>query len=206
MPDNVNLSPAQLDALREVGNIGAGNAATSLSVMINKRIEMSVPKADILPFDEVTHYVGGPEELVVGIYLKVMGDIPGSILFVLPFESGRILVDMLMGVERDTDDGSFSEMDESALMEIGNILTASYLTALSELTNCTLKPSVPYFACDMAAAILSVILIQLGEAGDYALVIETEFRAEGNRNVKGHFFLIPDPDSLSIMLKAIGVN
>ena len=96
-------------------------------------------------------------------------------------------------------------MDESALMEIGNILAGAYLNALSFFTNLTLLPSIPALAMDMAGAILSVILIQLGQMGDHALVIETEFSSEVE-GVKGHFFLIPDPGSLSIILSAIGVK
>ncbi len=200
----MQLTPIEMDALKEVGNIGAGNAATSLSQMINRRIHMNVPLVKLLPFDEVAELLGGPETEVAGIYLKVLGDAPGSILFVLPVESGLALTDMLMGIEPgiSTD---FSEMTQSALMEIGNILAASYLNALADMTSLSLQPSIPALSCDMAAAIMSVILVELGEVGDTALVIETEFIAE-NRDIKGYFFLLPDPGSLSIMMKAIGVG
>ncbi|WP_312560165.1 chemotaxis protein CheC, partial [Anaerospora sp.] len=129
---------------------------------------------------------------------------PGSILFLLPRDSAFYLVDMLMGRGQGATT-SLNSMDESALMEIGNILAGAYLNALSHFTKLTLLPSIPALAIDMAGAILSVILIQLGQMGDHALVIETEFTTEAD-GVKGHFFLIPDPGSLSTILAAIGVK
>jgi len=204
MEDITALSGVQMDALREIGNIGAGNAATALSQLLNKRIDMTVPRVSVLPLDEVPDVLGGPENIVAGIFLRVLGNAPGSVMFMLPRNSALILVDMLLGKEIGATK-ILNDIDQSALKEIGNILAGSYLNALSMLTNLTLLPSVPALAFDMLGAILSVVLAELGQVGDYALVIETEF-AEANKEVKGHFFLIPDPGSLSIILKAIGVN
>jgi chemotaxis protein CheC len=200
----LNLSNLQLDALREIGNVGAGNSATALSQIINRKIDMTVPKIAIMPLGEVPDVVGGPDAMVAGVYLRVYGPAPSSILFLLPRDSAFYLVDMLMGREQGHTT-SLNSMDESALMEIGNILAGAYLNALSHFTKLTLLPSIPALAMDMAGAILSVILIQLGQMGDHALVIETEFTTE-NDGVKGHFFLIPDPGSLNTILAAIGVK
>jgi chemotaxis protein CheC len=202
--DILKLSALQLDALREVGNVGAGNSATALSQIINRKIDMTVPQIAIMPLGDVPDVVGGPEAMVAGVYLRVFGPAPSSILFLLPRESAFYLVDMLMGREQGYTT-SLNAMDESALMEIGNILAGAYLNALSHFTNLTLLPSIPALAVDMAGAILSVILIQLGQMGDHALVIETEFSTEAD-GVKGHFFLIPDPGSLTTILAAIGVR
>lgn len=205
MSDEIlNLSNLQLDALREIGNVGAGNSATALSQIINRKIDMTVPKIAIMPLGEVPDVVGGPDAMVAGVYLRVYGPAPSSILFLLPRDSAFYLVDMLMGREQGHTT-SLNSMDESALMEIGNILAGAYLNALSHFTKLTLLPSIPALAMDMAGAILSVILIQLGQMGDHALVIETEFTTE-NDGVKGHFFLIPDPGSLNTILAAIGVK
>ncbi len=203
--DIMKLSSLQLDALKEVGNVGAGNAATALSQIINRKIDMTVPQVAILPLGDVPDVVGGPEIMVAGVYLRVFGPAPSSILFLLPRESAFTLVDMLMGRERGMTD-HLDSMDESALLEIGNILAGAYLNALSFFTKFTLLPSIPALAMDMAGAILSVILSQLGQMGDHALVIETEFSTEGDGGVKGHFFLIPDPGSLGTILAAIGVK
>lgn len=200
----LKLSPMQLDALREIGNVGAGNSATALSQIINRKIDMSVPDVAIMPLDEVPDVVGGPDVMVVGVFLRVYGLAPGSVLFLLPRDSAFYLIDMLMGKERGQTQ-SLDFMDESALMEIGNILAGAYLNALSYFTKLTLLPSIPALAMDMAAAILSVVLVQLGQMGDHALVIETEFLSEDD-GIKGHFFLIPDPGSLDTILAAVGVK
>ncbi|MEG6585905.1 chemotaxis protein CheC [Dendrosporobacter sp. 1207_IL3150] len=202
--DILSLSALQLDALREIGNVGAGNSATALSQIIDRKIDMTVPQVAIMPLGDVPDVVGGPDAMVVGVFLRVYGLAPSSILFLLPRESAFYLVDMLMGREQGSTT-TLSSMDESALMEIGNILAGAYLNALSHFTNLTLLPSIPALAIDMAGAILSVVLIQLGQMGDHALVIETEFTTD-NDGVKGHFFLIPDPGSLSTILTAIGVK
>ena len=200
----LNLTELQMDALREIGNVGAGNAATALSQIINRKIDMSVPKVSIMPLGDVPDVVGGADVMVAGVYLRVFGLAPGSILFLLPRDSTFYLVDMLMGRPQGTTE-VLTEMDESAVMEIGNILAGAYLNALSHFTQLTLLPSIPALAVDMAGAILSVILIQLGQIGDHALVIETEFTSEFE-GVNGHFFLIPDPGSLGTILTAIGVK
>lgn len=200
----LNLSPMQMDALREIGNIGAGNAATALSQIIQRKIDMSVPRLSIMPLGDVPDVVGGPDVMVAGVYLRVFGPAPSSILFLLPRDSAFTLVDMVMGRQKG-ETVALNSMDESALMEIGNILSGSFLNALSYFTKMTLLPSLPALAMDMAGAILSVILIQLGQVGDHALVIETEFATEAD-DVKGHFFLIPDPGSLGIILGTLGVK
>lgn len=200
----LKLSAEQLDALREIGNVGAGNSATALSQIINRRIDMTVPKVAIMPLDDVPNVVGGPEAMVVGVFLRVYGLAPGSVLFLLPHDSAFYLIDMLLGKERGSTK-TLDFMDESALMEIGNILSGAYLNALSHFTRLTLLPSIPALAMDMAGAILNVVLVQLGQMGDHALVIETEFLSEDD-GIKGHFFLIPDPGSLNTILSAVGVK
>lgn len=200
----LKLSADQLDALREIGNVGAGNSATALSQIINRRIDMSVPKVAIMPLGDVPDVVGGPDAMVVGVFLRVYGLAPGSVLFLLPRDSAFYLIDMLMSKERGSTK-NLDFMDESALMEIGNILAGAYLNALSHFTQLTLLPSIPALAMDMAGAILSVVLVQLGQMGDHALVIETEFLSEDD-GIKGHFFLIPDPGSLNTILSAVGVK
>lgn len=197
------LSNLQLDVLKEIGNIGAGNAATALAKMLNRKVDMEVPRAKILEFKEVNETLGGAELPVVGILLRVNGDLTGNIMFILQQNDAAMLVNMLMGRPVDVVE-DFSELDISALKEIGNILAGSYLSALSALTNLKIYPSVPDLAIDMAGAILSVPAIQFGKVGDTVLYIETEF-SEGNDKVVGDFFLVPDLDTYDVLLKALGV-
>lgn len=204
MTDEFDLSPIQLDALREIGNIGAGNSATALSQIINKRIDMKVPKVALVPIDSVPDLVGGPDTVVVGVFLRVYGKAPSNILFLLPQRSAFYLVDTLMGRPQGTTK-ILDAMDQSALMEIGNILSGAYLNAFFNFTHISMLPSIPSLAMDMAGAILNIVLVQLGQMGDQALVIETEFLAEDD-GINGHFFLVPDPGSLITLIKAVGVE
>ncbi|MDF2545863.1 chemotaxis protein CheC [Anaerosolibacter sp.] len=196
------LDSQQIDVLKEIGNIGAGNAATALAKMIDRKIDMNVPKVEILEFKEVAELLGGPEVPVCGIYFRVDGDISGSIMFLLTLRSSTTLTNMIM----PSNDGLEipDEIGQSALQEIGNILSGSYISSLSALTGLDIKISVPSLAIDMSGAILSVPIIQFGQVGDHVLLIETEFN-EGNNEVKGFFFLIPDEDSFEILLKSLGV-
>lgn len=198
-----NLNLRELDALKEVGNIGAGNAATALSQIIGKRVDMTVPRARVLELSQVPEILGGTENLVVGVYLRIFGDIQGNIMFLLPTESAETLVEMLMGSV--SEDGIAGEIAQSAITEVGNILTSSYLNALSAFSGLTVVPSTPSLAYDMAGAILSTILIELSEVSDYALLIETEFIGEG-KTIDGNFFMLPDLDSLYVLLKTIGAT
>ncbi|BAU27693.1 chemotaxis protein CheC [Aneurinibacillus soli] len=193
----------QLDVLREVGNIGAGNAATALSRLISKEIDMKVPQVKIIAFDEIADSVGGNESLVVCVFLQVKGDIPGNMFFIISLSSAKKLLRELMGIETD-DDEWFDEMELSALNEIGNILTGSYLSSLADFTRLNMQPSPPAVAIDMAGAILSYGLLEIGHAGDFALTIDTAF-FEGNEELEGHFFLLPDPASLPQLFRALGV-
>ncbi|MDI3530339.1 MAG: chemotaxis protein CheC [Candidatus Atribacteria bacterium] len=202
-----NLNDLQLDALREIGNIGAGNAATALSKMVNKKVTMTVPRVALLPIKEVPNWLGGPEKEVLGVYLAVSGEVTGHILFIMTVENALKLMRMLLGDLAPSDISAVFEPDEmsaSAMNEIGNILASSYLTALADFTGLRLDHSVPSLAVDMAGAVVDLILIEIAKHGDYALLIETEF-VEEEDHVEGYFMLIPDTGSLEIILKALGV-
>lgn len=194
----------QMDVLKEVGNIGAGHAATALSKLLNKPIDMMVPKVRMVPFEEIAESVGGDERVVVGVFLRVEGETPGNMFFILTQESAKNLLRHIVGIDI-TEDGDFhTEMELSALSEIGNILAGSYLTSLADFTNLSMSPTVPSLAIDMAGAILSFGLLQYGQMGDHALLIDTAF-LEGKDEVQGHFFLIPDPESFDRIFAALGV-
>ena len=205
MGSNVkDLSNMEIDVLKEIGNIGAGNAATALARMLNKRIDMEVPKVKILEINEVSDILGGAEISVVGVLLRVSGDLNGYIMFVLGIKEAHSLVNILMGKSSD-DESDFDEIELSALKETGNILASSYVGALSALTNLNLKPTVPDIAIDMAGAVISVPAIEFGMVGDTVLYIETEF-SDGSKKVAGEVFLVPDAKSYQALLEALGVR
>ncbi|HEY9059849.1 MAG TPA: chemotaxis protein CheC [Pseudobacteroides sp.] len=197
------LNNIQLDVLREIGNIGAGNAVSALAKMINRKIDMAVPKVKILEFKKISDMLNAPEDPVIGILLGMTGDITGNILFMLDKKSARLLVNMLFGFKESTSE-DFDEIEMSAIKELGNIMTGSYVGALSMLTNLKILCSVPDVAIDMAGAILSVPAIEFGKLGESVLYIESEFN-EGDNKVIGDFFLIPDIGSYETLLKTLGV-
>ncbi|KGE17505.1 chemotaxis protein CheC [Paenibacillus wynnii] len=193
----------KMDVLKEIGNIGAGNAATALSQLLNKPIDMAVPKVQLLSFEEITEKVGGAEKLVYAIFLRVEGEAPGNLFFILSPEAATSLLSRIAGIEISGGD-ELSEMELSALNEIGNILAGSYLSSLADFTSLSMYPTVPALAMDMAGAILGYGLLQFGQMGDNALLIDTTF-LEGNNEIEGQFFLIPDPESFPKIFKSLGV-
>lgn len=196
------LNEMYIDILKELGNIGSGNAITALSTMIGKKMDMQVPKVKILDFKEVSDIFGSADTIIVGIYFDLDGDVKGNILFALDIKSAASLIWSLMGLEVKEE---FDELEKSALEEIGNIMAGSYVASLSTLTSLNMKISPPAISIDMAGAILSVPAIKYGEISDKILFIETQF-IEGERLIKGDFFLIPDIISFDLILKALGVE
>lgn len=197
-----SLLPIQLDLLREVGNIGAGHAATALSKILGIRVNMSVPHVKVLSFDQIADYVG-EDRPVVGIFLGVEGDITGNIFFLLGIPSASFLLSQLFGDECKA--FPFSEKELDALEEIGNILIGSYLSALADFSGLSLHPTTPVIAVDMTMAIITYGLIEVGRAGNDALLIDTRFM-NGSDRLDGHFFFIPDPSFFPTLFKALGVS
>ncbi|MBP1904166.1 chemotaxis protein CheC [Paenibacillus turicensis] len=193
-----------MDVLKEVGNIGAGNAATALSRLLNKPIDMAVPKVQMLPFEAVAERVGGSENIVCAVFFRVEGEAPGNLFFIMSPAAAKRLLERLAGFEVNEEE-EFSEMEWSALAEIGNILAGSYLSSLADFTSLSMMPTVPALALDMAGAILGYGLLQFGEMGDSALLIDTTF-IEGQDEVEGQFFLIPDPESFGKIFKSLGIS
>ncbi|MGE8204059.1 chemotaxis protein CheC [Heyndrickxia sp. NPDC080065] len=208
METNERLSQTHLDILKEIGNIGAGHAATALSTLLNKKIEMMVPSARIVPFDEMMELVGGSENVVLSVFLKIEGDANGNMFFILPIEQGERFIRQMIG------DPSFSfnatppsEIGISAAHELGNIMAGSYLTALSDFTQLDLFPSIPALSVDMFGAIISYGLLEISQVSDFAIVIDTAlYEADSLSSVNGHFFLLPNPESFQIIFQALGVN
>ena len=200
------LDAIQLDALREVGNIGAGTAAASLSSMTGQPVAMGVPSVKIMPIERVPEEVGGDESIVVAVYLQVIGDAPGHIVFILQADTARELCDTLMGGMDAGRPGptGFSDMQISALQEIGNIMTGSYLRALADLTRLHLEPMPPALGIDMAAALISSVVAEVARTVDLALIIETQFEDDATPSI-GYFAFIPEPEALGVVLKGLGL-
>lgn len=199
--DYRELSELQLDAFREIGNIGAGNAATALSQMTGKRIDITVPQVDVLPIQDIIGKLGAADDLVAAVVLRVFGDAPGNMFFLLTHESSINLLKMLTGQDFD---GQFTEFQLSALRETGNILTGAYISSIAKLTNMNFVSSVPAVSIDMLASLITTIFIETGQVEEYMISLETKL-FESNRAINGFFFYIPEPGSLEKIMKTIGL-
>jgi len=194
------LQSSQLDALREISNVGMGHAATALSQLVGSRINLHVPRVTVAPISEAPDILGGSETLVAGIYLQIYGDARGNIMLTFPRQSVVRLLGMIVPGQEVTRGGILTEYSAGVLKEVGNILAGAYLNAMGGLLSITLLTGVPSVAFDMAGAIVDYMLIELGAVGDLTLVIETEFF--GDPEVTGHFFVLPDPASVEVLLAA----
>lgn len=198
----LNLNNMHFDILQELGNIGAGNAITSLSKMLNKKIDMNVPNIKILDFSDISNAIGGAESPVVATLVNIHGDkINGMMMFLTEYHCSHFLINVLLNKESNIE-AELDEMELSALTEIGNILTSSYLNALSDLLNTKINSSISYLSIDMAGAILSVPAIEFGKVGDKVLFIESVFQSN-NMDVSGYFILVPDLQSFETLLSML---
>ncbi len=196
------MTETYVDVLKEIGNIGAGNAMTALSQMLQCKVDMKVPQVKLLDLKDVSTMVGSEEQLLVGVFLGVEGDITGSIMFLVELGAAKQLVKkIMMGYE--SGQPTLDVMEMSAMQEISNIITGAYLNSLSMLTNLTIYPTPPSLSIDMAGAILSVPAIEFGILGDKILLIQSQFYDEVE--IDGYFILIPDMDSYKKILTSLGM-
>ncbi|NEU29352.1 chemotaxis protein CheC [bacterium LRH843] len=203
------LQPHHLDVLKEIGNIGAGHAATALSQLLGKQIDMSVPNVRLALLSDLPEQVGGSEKEVAAIFLRIEGEAPGSMFFITDITDSENLVRQLTNNESfQMKEPPYEELGISAFKEVANILAGSYLSSFADFTKLNMQPSVPGISIDMIGAILSHGLILLSEVSDYAIIIDTEIKKvdEENRKVTGHFLYLPDPDSFEVIFGALGVG
>jgi len=197
----ITLNAQEKDLLKEIANICAGNAATSLSQLLSKKIEMNVPNVHFIPIAEVPKAVGGADTLVVSVVFQVFGAAPGIVLLLFSQSDAKTLAGILNG--ETARNGLLTEMDQSAIKEAGSILAAAYLNTLSAVTKIGLIPSTPGIFIDMAGALVDYILIELSAVTEYALLLDSVF-VDAEKSVQGHFFLLPNSGSFELILKAIG--
>ena len=197
-----------LDVFKEIGNIGAGNAASALAGLLNRRISMTVPDASVVPFSSILSALEGPETLVAGVLIDISGDLNGYILMLLGMKDAMSMVSQALGVPvRDVTAPDFvlGDLECDTLLEISNILVGSFLSAISSFTGLSIRPSVPQIAIDMLGAIISIATIEYGKIGETVLFLKTQFNDLAG-DISGHFFLIPDYNSYRILLNALGLE
>jgi chemotaxis protein CheC len=205
MDDVRELKARQLDALKEVANIGGGHAATALSTMTNRRVMISVPRVNVVRLEEVPDLIGAPNEVVAAVLMHMLGDLTGRTLLLFPEPVSLRLCDMLL---RRPAGGTtaLGTLEQSALKEAGNILSGAYMNALSEFMQMLLLPSVPSLVVDMSAAVLTTTYLNFGHDRDFVFCVETEFRIDAEEILRGHFLLLPDMASLRAIFDAIRLD
>ena len=199
-----DLNNMQVDMLREIANIGTGNAATSLASMLQKPINIQVPQIRFLDYEAVTKELGGPESLMVGMMLTLSQDVNGMMMFLMKEEFSHMVLNALLGQSF----ASFTEVDDmglSAMQEIGNIMAASYVNAISQISGMTIEISPPDICIDMIGSILSVPAIHFANISDKVIFIEDEFEGTG-ANEASNILLIPDVDSLDRLIEKLGLG
>jgi len=194
----MELDQMKQDILKEVANIGAGNAATAFSGMIGQKINMTVPRVELVEIQELPAITGDEEEYIACIMINFSGEISGKILLVVDMEN----VEKILKLIFSTDDLPGKEMQHSALNELGNILSGAYLKAINDFTDLDLKQSVPAMAYDMAGAVLSSSVIDYSQTEDFILLLETEFIA-GEEKLELFYFFIPEKDSLDFLFERL---
>jgi chemotaxis protein CheC len=203
MIDAKRLTPEQLDALREVANIGSGHAATSLSQLMGKKVMVRVPKILTGPLEEVILKIADPNDVVVSVLLYFLGDLTGRTLLLYPFEEAQELTTMLMPSVQD----NVTEVQESLLKEVSNILSCSYMNSLGELLGLLILPSVPGMIVDMVGAVLSSVVLEFGREKDFIFCVETEFDfGDVGKPLSAFFLLLPDATSLEAILKKLNLE
>lgn len=201
--DYNELSPVAIDCLKEIGNIGSGSAASAVSEMLGKPVQMRVPDVRVLEYQQVIDELGGAEKIITGILVPLSGDIKGMMMFLLQDSFARVVLNTFLQKE-NVSVHSLDETEMSTIKEMGNIMAGSYLHALSDLTGLTIDMSVPSMSVDMLGAIMNVILVEFGEVGDRVLFIDDGFVID-NIDIKSNIILIPEMESLDILMKKLGV-
>lgn len=199
-----NFNDIHFDVLKEIGNIGAGNSATALSMMLGTSIGMDVPRVRTVSFDQAVEELGGPERVCLGTLITLKGDISGMIMFIMEHRFTYKILNILMGREFESFE-ELGEMDFSAICEIGNIMAAAYVNALATMTGLMIDISPPSLTVDMLGSIMSVPTIEFGKVGDQLLYIEEVFDNH-NEKVKSSIILIPEMDSLTKMMGCLGIE
>ncbi len=200
------LNEVHIDVLREIGNIGAGNAATALASILDERVEMSLPVVRITDFDTAINALGGAEAMTMGVLVNFYGEANGMIMFLMKMEDAqKILSILLQGFDTEEESEEMTELKLSAIKEIGNILGSSYINAIATLTGLQINLSVPYIAIDMAGAIMSVPIIEFGSVGDKIMFIEEVFSGREN-DLRSNVIMFAQIETLKLIMERLGLN
>lgn len=193
-----------MDALKEVVNIGTAQAATSLSEILNQKIMINVPEIKLIPIENISEELGGANKTIIGVYFQTSGELESRILLVFQKDVGHSLASLLTG-NKTKEIENLEDVSKSSIMELGNIIANSYINALSELLDIVLYPSVPYYAEDMLGAVIDFLLIEISQVADYSLLLKTDMHSE-SIEFKGNFVIFPDDKFLNTLFEKLKIK
>jgi len=205
MMETTQLNEMQRDALQEVANIGASHAATALSKMVNRPIQVGIPRIDIVPIEQSIETVP-QDDPVVGVFLQMSQETPLYVMVLLSKKSAFYLANLLLNQPEEETRDDFSEMEQSALMEVSNVMMSSFFDSITRLINISMIPGPPMLAYDMPAAILDYALIKISSVANTVLLFETAVNEEGTNTFDVNMFLIPEPQTIDLILEKLGMN
>jgi chemotaxis protein CheC len=210
MLDLSSFNNLQLDAVREVGNIGTGNAATALSQLLSCSIDMDVPKADLVSIYSISEYYGDPDAVVTAVFVRSLGEFGCSLIFIQNEKDARLMVDLLLKQQfgGNVPDPLPQDIADSAIAEVGNIILSSFLNAINMLIGTQHRISPPGVAHDMLASIMDVVASIFGQMGEMAVLVNTALRVgagESEQDISGNIVMLPDPDALELLLRKLKV-
>ena len=203
-----NKIAKHLDVFKEIGNIGAGNAASALGSLLGREIRMTVPESDVVPSSKVFSMFSGPESLTAGVLVEISSDLNGFILLVFDMNEAMSMVCAALNEPArvlDENDFELSAKEQDTLVEISNIVVGSFISAISRFTGLSIRPSVPLITIDMFASIITAATAEYLQIGDDVLLFKTRF-SESDGESTGHFLLIPDYSSYKILLSSLGLE
>jgi len=198
------LQDVHLDVLKEIGNIGSGNAAGALAGLLNCSTDITVPDVKTLDFNDAVNFLGGPENVAIGMLVGLSGDITGMMLYIIQHSFASRMTKSIFGSDIE-DIMNMNDMEKSFIAEVGNIMGGSYINAIASLTGMTIDISVPVMTVDMVGAILSVPAVEFAQVGDKVLFIDDRFVIDGGE-IKSNMILVPEMKSLETLFTRLGVS
>ncbi len=201
------MNQMTMDVLMEIGNVGAGNAASALASMLDSKITVGLPSCEMVSFGDATKGYTSPEELVAALAIQLSGELEGYIMMILPLDDTLKLIERLVGESVDHNMQDYEKICETLqpMTEIANIVMGAYLTAIANFTNLKITPSVPVLSVDMVGAVMNLPVVVYGEMGDSVLRMASNFSGDG-AILAGQYYLIPTMESSARLMKALGLE
>lgn len=195
------LQLLEIDTLKEIGSMGASHAANSLSSMIGEKVTIEVPRLEVIPVEQIPKFIGGPEEHAAGVFVKYHGDLDATFMVLFPLKASIEVTEIILGRRHERRE-ELTEMETSAIQEIGGMMASHFANALSDFLGFKIMPTSPAFSCDMAGAMLEFLTVDVGQKTEETILFSATFHSS-SKVITGYMFLAPEVKSLEKIFTAI---